>query len=66
MFGPLNGVRVTLVAGAVLAAIAAIFAGYVWAGMVLLAGVAIHGVGWLYLYNQRSEVENPPSRSSSV
>jgi hypothetical protein len=57
MFGPLNGVRVTLVAGAVLAAIAAMFAGYVGAGMVLLAGVAIHGLGWLYLYNQRAGVE---------
>lgn len=54
MFGPLNGVRVALVAGAVLAAITALFSGYVAAGLVLLAGVALHGLGWLYLYNHRA------------
>lgn len=53
MFGPLNGVRVALVAGAILAAIAALVAGYIAASLVLLVGVAIHGLGWLYLYNQR-------------
>lgn len=53
MFGPLNGVRVALVAGAILAAIAALATGYTVAGLVLLVGVAIHGLGWLYLYNQR-------------
>lgn len=58
MFGPLNGVRVALVAGAVLAAIAALFAGYVAAGLVLLTGVALHGLGWLYLYNQRPGAGN--------
>lgn len=60
MFGPLNGVRVALVAGAVLAAIAALFTGYIAAGIVLLVGVALHGLGWLYLYNQRPEVVNTP------
>lgn len=59
MFGPLNGVRVALVAGAVLAAIAALFTGYVAAGIVLLVGVALHGLGWLYLYNQSPEAGNP-------
>lgn len=58
MFGPLNGVRVALVASAVFAAIAAVFAGYVGAGLVLLAGVALHGLGWLYLYNQDAGPEN--------
>ncbi len=53
MFGPLNGVRVALVAAAVVAALAAFFTGFTGAGVVLLVGVTIHGVGWLYLYNQR-------------
>jgi hypothetical protein len=53
MFGPLNGVRVALVISAAFAAIAAIFAGYVAAGLVLLVGVALHGAGWLYLYSHR-------------
>lgn len=53
MFGPLNGVRLALVIAAAFAAITAIFAGYVAAGVVLLAGVAIHGAGWLYLYSHR-------------
>lgn len=54
MFGPLNGVRIVLVAGAVIAAVAAVIAGYFMAGLVLLAGVAIHGLGWLYLYRQEN------------
>lgn len=53
MFGPLNGVRVALVAAAGAAALAAFFAGFTAAGVVLLAGVVIHGAGWLYLYSQR-------------
>ena len=53
VFGPLNGVRVALVAAAAVAALAAFFTGFTGAGVVLLVGVTIHGVGWLYLYNQR-------------
>lgn len=53
MFGPLNGVRVALVIAAALAGITAIFAGYTAAGIVLLAGVLLHGAGWLYLYGHR-------------
>ncbi|MFQ5523332.1 MAG: hypothetical protein ACE5F5_07105 [Acidimicrobiia bacterium] len=53
MFGPLNGVRVALVAAAIFAAVAAFVAGYAAAGWVLLIGVAAHGLGWLYLYRQR-------------
>jgi hypothetical protein len=36
----------------VVAAIAALIAGYPLVTAVLLAGVAIHGLGWLYLYRQ--------------
>jgi hypothetical protein len=52
MFGPLNGVRVALVCFAVVAALAALIAGYPFVTVVLLGGVAIHGLGWLYLYRQ--------------
>jgi uncharacterized membrane protein len=54
MFGPLNGVRVALVISAFLAAIAAFVAGYAVAGSVLLAGVIVHGLGWLYMYRRRA------------
>ena len=59
MFGPLNGVRVALVALAFVAGMAAFIAGYPWAALVLLAGVAIHGLGWAYLYKQRVRNGNP-------
>jgi hypothetical protein len=52
MFGPLNGVRVALVSFAVVAALAALLAGYPFVAMVLFLGVAVHGLGWLYLYRQ--------------
>ena len=55
MFGPLNGVRVALVATACVAAIAALVAGFTAAAIVLLVAVGIHGLGWLYLYRQRVE-----------
>lgn len=53
VFGPLNGVRIALVAASAVAAIAAFIAGYAAAGIILLAGVALHGLGWLYLWRQR-------------
>lgn len=53
MFGPLNGVRVALVAAALVAAMAAFVTGFTAAGIVLSVGIIIHGLGWLYLYNQR-------------
>lgn len=53
MFGPLNGVRVALVVSAGAAALAAFSAGHTGAGMALLAGVAIHGLGWAYLASHR-------------
>lgn len=52
MFGPLNGVRVALVASAVVASLAALIGGNPLVTLVLLAGVALHGLGWLYLYRQ--------------
>ena len=53
VFGPLNGVRLALVISAAVAGLVAIFAGFTGAGLILLAGVALHGVGWLYLYSRR-------------
>ncbi|HLF61425.1 MAG TPA: hypothetical protein VI980_09630 [Acidimicrobiia bacterium] len=53
MFGPLNGVRVALVATACLAGLVALIAGYPGASIVLFTAVAIHGLGWLYLYRQQ-------------
>jgi hypothetical protein len=57
MFGPLNGVRTALVIGAGLAAIVSLIAGYSEAALVLLFGVALHGLGWLYLYAKRDHTE---------
>ena len=53
MFGPLNGVRTALVIAAGMAAIVSLLAGFPEAAAVLLFGVAIHGLGWLYLYVTR-------------
>lgn len=52
MFGPLNGVRTALVIAAGLAALLAAAYGEWIVTLVLLTGVAIHGLGWLYLYRQ--------------
>ncbi|MGH3649509.1 MAG: hypothetical protein ACRDU9_02275 [Acidimicrobiia bacterium] len=56
MFGPLNGVRTALVAAAVLAALVSLVAGYPSAALVLMAGVTVHGFGWLYLYSKRDRI----------
>jgi len=53
VFGPLNGVRTALVVAAFLAAVVSLIAGYPGAALVLLVGVAVHGLGWLYLYVNR-------------
>lgn len=50
----MNGVRVALVSLAALTALVAFAFGQFLVGAVLMAGVAIHGLGWLYLYRQRS------------
>jgi hypothetical protein len=58
MFGPLNGVRVALVAAAVIAALlGAIFGQWVMTGL-LLAGVALHGWGWWYLYKRHVSADS--------
>ncbi len=54
VFGPLNGVRSALVVAAVIAAFVAFVTGFSGAALVLLAGVAIHGAGWAYLYQQKT------------
>ena len=59
MFGPLNGVRTALVIAAVLAALVSVVAGYPGAAIVLMVGVAIHGVGWYYLYVTRDRRSAP-------
>lgn len=53
VFGPLNGVRTALVVLAGIAAIAAAVLGEWVMAALLAAGVAVHGVGWWYLWKQR-------------
>ncbi len=57
MYGPLNGVRVALVAAATLAALTAAALGYWSATVMLLAAVALHGAGWVYLA-QRAKADS--------
>lgn len=52
MFGPLNGVRTALVIAAGLTALLAAAFGQWIVTTVLLVAVAVHGLGWLYLYRQ--------------
>jgi hypothetical protein len=52
MFGPLNGVRTALVIAAALAAVVAAFMGEWLVTVVLLLGVAVHGLGWWYLWRR--------------
>lgn len=60
VFGPLNGVRTALVAGAAFAAVVAALFGQWIVTIVLALAVAIHGLGWLYLYRQH-QAESEPS-----
>lgn len=52
MFGPLNGVRTALVIAAGITAVVSAFLGYWLAAGVLLAGIALHGVGWWVLWRR--------------
>lgn len=52
MFGPLNGVRTALVIAAGFTALVAAILGYWTVTTVLALAIAIHGLGWLYLYRQ--------------
>jgi type III secretory pathway component EscV len=58
MFGPLNGVRTALVIAAALAAIVCLIVGYPGAALVLVVGIVIHGLGWLYLYANSERTEH--------
>lgn len=55
MFGPLNGVRTALVIAAAFAALLAMVLGYWLVAVMLLLGVAVHGLGWLYLYKNQPD-----------
>ncbi|MFO7292401.1 MAG: hypothetical protein FWJ92_06805 [Actinomycetes bacterium] len=55
MFGPLNGVRTALVIGAGLAAVVGAILGHWAVTAVLGLAVAIHGLGWLYLYRRHQQ-----------
>lgn len=57
VFGPLNGVRTALVIAAALAALVSLIAGHPGAAAILGLGIAIHGLGWLYLYTHREHAE---------
>lgn len=59
MFGPLNGVRSALVIAAAIAALAAAIVGEWVMAALLFLGVALHGVGWWYLWRQRVPTDNP-------
>lgn len=59
MFGPLNGVRTALVVAAAIAALLAALLGEWVMSVVLFAGVAIHGLGWWYLYRQHQRRNHP-------
>ncbi len=54
----MNGVRTALVIGAVIAALISLLAGHTGAAGILLLGVAIHGLGWLYLYAMRDRTSS--------
>jgi hypothetical protein len=52
MFGPLNGVRTALVIAAAITAIAAAFMGEWIVTTMLTLAVALHGLGWWYLWRR--------------
>ena len=55
MFGPLNGVRTVLVAGAVICSILSLILGYPVVAIVLSVGIAAHGALWWWMYQHRNE-----------
>jgi len=56
LFGPLNGVRTALVAGAVIASLVALILGYPIVAVVLGVGIGAHAALWVWLYKQRSSL----------
>ena len=66
MFGPLNGVRTTLVAGAAICAVVGLILGYPVVALVLAVGIAAHGGLWWWMYQHRADGDNaaiPPTQS---
>lgn len=57
MFGPLNGVRVALVITAVVAALAALLLGETLVAAVFGAAIAVHGLGWWFLWREHEKVD---------
>lgn len=53
MFGALNGVRTTLVIGAIIASLLALILGYPIVAVVLGVGIGAHAALWVWLYKQR-------------
>lgn len=53
MFGALNGVRTTLVVGAVIASLVALILGYPIVAVVLGVGIVAHIGLWVWLYRHR-------------
>jgi EamA domain-containing membrane protein RarD len=58
MYGPLNGVRIALVALAVLAVITLAVLGETVGALALAAGVAFHAYGWVYLKRKAAETKS--------
>lgn len=61
MYGPLNGVRAALVTLAILAALAAAILGQWLVTLILGTGVALHGLGWMYMARHAPPEADPPS-----
>ncbi|MPZ51889.1 MAG: hypothetical protein GEU79_04010 [Acidimicrobiia bacterium] len=55
IFGPLNGIRIVLVAAAFVAAVVSAFTGRWLVASILFAGVVGHLLGWLFLYRKAME-----------
>lgn len=53
----MNSVRIALVSLAGVAALVALAFGQWIVSAVLIAGVAVHGLGWLYLWRQKSTAD---------
>jgi hypothetical protein len=64
MFGPLNGVRVALVAGSAVAAILAAVLGYWFVTLVLAIGIGFHGLLWWKMWADQREAADPGTEHS--
>jgi hypothetical protein len=55
MFGPLNGVRTVLVAGAAICSIVALIMGRPIVAVVLSVGIAAHAALWWWMYRHHDD-----------